>query len=617
MANLTTTEIWEYFKGNRSYKTKKEAVDSYRKLKVHAEGEYPAKIIDERRPNEPNDIKDYRKAIYEPKSQHSITKVLTTLPKIRRSQDWKTKWTETKQPAFIPKELSLQEYVEQNYPIYENFDNWLFDECLGQVMIDANCVICTIPYTMNTDPNSLEQPIMMVANSTDVLEHIEGELTIIKLPSKFTKYERGLETHNDVYVIFEKNMISTYVENTTNISEAGTYRLLFSYPHNLNDTGCFRAKGLYDKTIKGEILWKSPLAPMVPHLNEVAREYSDLQAEKVLHIFSEKWELNTNECKKCNGVGKVNKPGFQAGGPVMMDCPSCEGSGREVSSPFKSKVYNIDLRKLQGSFPLPPAGYIQKDTTITKILDEAIDKHLYQALESINMQFLAETKLAQSGIAKEWDREETSAFAYKVASIMTNIKKLAYYYINEYRYGFLVPDQKAREAMLPIITIPKKFDIITINGLIQQHKTGKEAQLSPVLIMAMEAEIAEKMFSDDPMVAIETKLRYQLDPLVGLSEDEKATRLSNNGITEQDYVISCNIGQFCKRAMQEDPQFPNKTYADQVEKMQEYAQEVIDSNSTRVQLQEALRIQNNGMPPAKKKPDQEEEPEPEPDPDQA
>jgi hypothetical protein len=33
---------------------------------------------------------------------------------------------------------------------------------------------------------------------------------------------------------------------------------------------------------------------------------------------------------------------------------------------------------------------------------------------------------------------------------------------------------------------------------------------------------------------------YKLDPLPGIREDEKMARLSNGGVTEISYIISCN-----------------------------------------------------------------------------
>ena len=61
--------------------------------------------------------------------------------------------------------------------------------------------------------------------------------------------------------------------------------------------------------------------------------------------------------------------------------------------------------------------------------------------------------------------------------------------------------------------------------------------------------------------------------------------LSNGGITEQDYIISCNIQSFVRRAVNEDRQFYTKTYEQKMETMRKYAEEVQTTNEPKQQAQ--------------------------------
>ena len=95
----------------------------------------------------------------------------------------------------------------------------------------------------------------------------------------------------------------------------------------------------------------------------------------------------------------------------------------------------------------------------------------------------------------------------------------------------------------------------------------------------MEMEISLKRFTHDSDVSKYTMLVYKLDPLYGVSEDNKMMRLQNNGITEKDYVVSSNIQKFVRKALIEDEQFAFKGYAEQVAVMNKYADEIIKENS--------------------------------------
>jgi hypothetical protein len=66
-----------------------------------------------------------------------------------------------------------------------------------------------------------------------------------------------------------------------------------------------------------------------------------------------------------------------------------------------------------------------------------------------------------------------------------------------------------------------------------------------------------------------------LDPLPGLSVDEKMSLLSNKGVTQEDFVISAYIVAFVKRAIAEDKDFLSKPLAEKQKVISKYAQEKV------------------------------------------
>jgi hypothetical protein len=61
----------------------------------------------------------------------------------------------------------------------------------------------------------------------------------------------------------------------------------------------------------------------------------------------------------------------------------------------------------------------------------------------------------------------------------------------------------------------------------------------------------------EPEIRDMLQLTLELDPLAGVPEDDKMTRLSNKGITQLTYITSSNIQEFVQLAIEQDPKFPD------------------------------------------------------------
>jgi hypothetical protein len=71
----------------------------------------------------------------------------------------------------------------------------------------------------------------------------------------------------------------------------------------------------------------------------------------------------------------------------------------------------------------------------------------------------------------------------------------------------------------------------------------------------------------------------------GLSEDDMALRKSNDGATQQDYIISCYITDFIQKAYQEYPDFKSKTIDEQNKILAGYADVKIAEINAKKKLQ--------------------------------
>ena len=80
----------------------------------------------------------------------------------------------------------------------------------------------------------------------------------------------------------------------------------------------------------------------------------------------------------------------------------------------------------------------------------------------------------------------------------------------------------------------------------------------------MELEYANKKTNMPQEVKEAMEQAILLDLLPIMSSDDKLVALQNKGITNTDYVISCNINQFVKEALIEIDNFIDLQYAEKM-----------------------------------------------------
>ncbi|HUM47978.1 MAG TPA: hypothetical protein PLD84_13695, partial [Chitinophagales bacterium] len=366
---LTNTQILEYVTGGKTHAGYQDTVKLYTDLKVHIDGEYPKDIIEAARPNEPAHIKEYRQQIFAHTTMPVCSKVITSLSKIRKSHDWNIKFKDESVPKIIATAETPKQYFNYGFPIFGSITTWAFNVFLKQYLTDPNAVIVTMPMKWNLAANEYFKPFPFIFNSPDVIELVDNDYAVVRSTENVgTKY--GIR--NVFYVIttmdFQKWM--------PNDSKEGYY-MAEQLVHNTGSLPAWRVGGLGYKVVDKTFLWKSRIYPMVPFLNEAAREFSDLQAAVVQHLFLERWELEGPKCKICQGTGKVKK-GERSIKCTNEDC----NKGAIMGNPYRPIILRKGLPGEQA--PTVPAGYIDKNPEIIKIQDERVDKHYFKALAAIN-----------------------------------------------------------------------------------------------------------------------------------------------------------------------------------------------------------------------------------------
>ncbi len=573
--NLTPETLAQYFAGKRRSPVYDTAVQMYRALRLHADGESPDSLISDRRPNESDEVQAYRMKIWEPITRQTFNRVLQSLGKIRRSTDWSVKYnSDVAFPRIVAGER-LEDYCERDFPCYTSVTHWAFSVMLRAMLTDANCAVLVVPLDGAATETDYVRPFPIIFHADQVIDHVEHQYAILRAADREeTTTGTGRSTQTDRYYVVTPEHIISYIQQ----ADAWIPQSEQIIAHGLGYLPIIRPRGQYLKTVGGHSLYESRIHAMLPSLNEAVREYSDLQAAVVSHLFPERWEMATQECGECRGVGYIPNPTFNGkdNKTKQLVCPICQGLGaKAASSPYKKTIIRPAKVNLgEQPVPIPPFDYVKKDIETIRVMDDRWERHLYRALSAVNMQFLAQTPLSISGDAKQVDRDELNNFVYSVAEDLIHTMDRLYAITADYRYRTLYPDPRDRRAMLPYIAVPQQYDLLGADyyaaQLTQLHASGATG---PVL-RSVELEYMSRQFYDRPEVVAPVRLELLLDPLSGISDADRALRLTNGGISRTDYILSCNISSLIRRALSTDPTFADRSYQEQMAILRSFVESI-------------------------------------------
>lgn len=591
MPQLITKEVLKKYIEDSSlrHKAYTQTVNIMKRLKVHADGEMPEELIKKRRPSEQPEVFKYRQDLYEAITEEVVSRIINCLSKIKRSRDWNLNFDNENIPAIVKsrEDAIPEKYAKENFPYFGSIDNWLFDVCMRQYLIDPNALCCVIPLSINVKENDMLQPFPFIFNSNQVLDYVQDDYAIVQSTDCASYTDEKGNTYHDgkVWYTFDTQTIQRWSQKDL----SGRISQDWKYFHKIGKLPCFKLGGMVHKALDTSYIYKSRINSIVPRLNDAAREYNDLQSEVVLHIHSEKVIFQSNECPQCDATGKMLIDGNEA------TCTKCNGDRYLGPKPYGVWVVtppaNPGAQQQQGL----PVQYVQKQVEIVKIQDERVEKHLYKALAAINMQFLAEQGSANaSGERRKVDQDELNTFVHSISEDLVAIDDKFFSIAWEMRYRVMVESADERKKLRPKINVPEKFDLLSSSYLIAEYKEAKDAGVSPLFLKSLQLELAGKTFSSNPAMKVELETVLELDPLFGLSHDDKLSMLQNKGIEQRDYTLSCNMAPFVKRAQREDKDFLTKSVDEKLKKLYSYADEKVTAMSAAGKIKSMIPVDGGG-----------------------
>ncbi len=567
-------------KDGKKHKYYDESVAMYNVLLVHSDGVYPKDLLDIARPNEEGAYKEYRKNVYEPITKTYWGKILNTLSKIRRAEDFCIE---------IPDETNLQnqykDYVTKNYPSFDSIENWFFSFGIKIKCNDPNGVLAIIPLDKK-DPNDdteVYRPFVFAFNSPQVLMFMDDFCILEDKEKSYYKKEGVIKDGKIIHAI-DITVYHKYEQTGEDDKGNPIFTLTREIVHEFGYMPAFKVGGKRNEGELQETLYDSFLSDCIPFWNEAIRRYSDHQVNMVLHLHPDAWEIADSECPTCKGKGKITEDYGKT--TRQITCGKCNGGGNiSIKTPFNRKIIrpavNTGLNQ-SSQIPTPPMGYANRDIASISFLKQEYKDDIRDGLAAINLENLMNEPMVNSGISKVMDKQEQEAFLHDFfRDCVHNTLNPIYYFCAKWMFGKIISDQEIMK-LLPVINLPQNFNIVNADFLAQSVGLAIEKKFSPLLIAKLELEYAKKEMGEESEGVIFFENMIQLNPLPNKTEDEKLAAYTAKVITQEAYIISDNLYSFLVRASNEDETFFEKTYAEKNDILKKYAQEIILSNKVTI-----------------------------------
>lgn len=565
-----------------------EAVKLAKEMSVHVYGTKPEELLARVRPGEDEEIKQYRLDNYEPTTKAPAGKAIKITSKI-----FNPNLSSIVFPQDNDNSKLLRDYTMYYYPNYNSLTVYNKDVTLKKMIADANALMAVRPWRIPKNDAERVKPIVVIYGSEAVWNWDFDHYLI--------HYGTNKVDGDQIYT-FEYYDAQKYLkfEAWTEGDDGLSTNILEEYPTNFLDKDgqpeipCWRLRGNALVMDNGEVMYESFFADAKPHWNLAIIHENDVIGAFIKHMNPQRYVVG-DECEyqetvggvltRCNG-GYLRIPGKE-GKFDLRECPRCQGKGRVASSPFEDHVISkAKLDETQGGSPDRFVGYVQVPVDATKLLEDRAERMIKKGSSAINMDIEDEVGENQSGVAKVIDRSAQSDTLYDIGSVMFDVHlQNQFYFINKYMNA--VVDRAAGRDVdknLPQINKPTRFNIESIAELVNNFKVGRESGLDRNFLKAKMQELLTRDLDTNPDLKSYYSVVIGLDPLFGMTTDDIDATLAKGTVRRTDAVIHYNIGPFVDRAIAENRAFLEMKKQDQLAILQGYAEELIQSEQPKLEL---------------------------------
>ena len=492
------------------YKKKKhDIIKKYRALFdaaiVHTRGVKPEKLLETRRPSEPDDVKEYRLSVFEPITKSDFARAIT-----------EAKRGIFNDAASFSASESLSAVVEEIDVLGKGFLSWVRDSVVQRMFEDANG--CIVWWPLNPGASEALKVAPLLLYSFD-LEHKTQD----SIKWKVGTTEDGQPVFLEVTKLGYFEIIGVGKDEKVNVI----------YEHGLDYLpAVWELGGLKSSDLEGLDYLESFFCSAFAWGNKALRQDSDLEGAKTITAYP----IREIQEEPCINSDCQNGHVYNHETNSKDICGHCGGKGVYIPSGPMAYIVKRKASKAIGENDdnRPALSYITPPVDGLAFLQEDFGT-VYDRMQQALNQFKPD--LAQSGVAKKLDLESKDASIDEVAeNVWINIIGKSLEIIRDLVF-WRNPESENYELHLPDTFRIKSEEEITEN--ISAAKLIGD-RLS---VVKSAKDLTKRRYGNSPAVLKIADVLEVYDPFFGMTANEKMDFATAGmgavfGYTDADFIRS-------------------------------------------------------------------------------
>jgi hypothetical protein len=478
-------------------------------IKPHYDGTLPD-ALNKAFPNEGEGILEYRKEIYKPKTKALFGQAVLDLSRAFSGSKYAVHFQNPKFEEFFK---NFKKDGQGLIPYITRVVYW-------RRVLDPNAYLLVFQTAVQSEFEKPQPQIKVIASSRIVYE---SDTVLIFAPTK-TEKTAGIDY----------NIVTTDFYGTVS-REEDRYITTVVYQHKIGYLPCTKLGGkpivLTDDDDETTV-YESDFTAALPYLDGAVQYDNQFDAVTLTTAFPTTI-VQGIVCDTCNGMQHLPCAVEEHESGTKI-CNGCNGAGHIQRSPLKAVMVTaregMTADERIANAQVKPIEFVEPSVASAMLLKETAAEALEQARQILNVH--QGMKQAQSGVAKEIDRE----------SVYNQMATISDYMFNVLVYNTLVVMQdiliiNPSERGKITVNAPKSFGLQTQQMSILELKDSLTG-LPPDLRHKAYFDYIQKYYYGDPTATKIAEFCTQYAPLYLYNDEEKGNGMAMGIYTQNDIVKS-------------------------------------------------------------------------------
>lgn len=483
----------------------------YESIKPHFYGQVPL-ALDTAFPNEDDQILQYRKRTYQPKTESPLVKAITELNRLLSSAKHSIRFDN----------LEMQQYIEEKTFGDVDLTKYFFNLFVPYRVLDPNAVLLVSPVGdgIIDETQRVDIELKPIQSDRIVFNDPDYKLLIYKGINKKKYSSFALEQPLWYHIVTDE-----FYAEVKSIDGQSEFTVL--YNHNMGIVPWItmggRAVPMYDNYGNAFVIYKSDFSPAIPYLNDAAIYDNQHKSVMLSTCFPIKF-VEGVDCNTCHGTGRLIDP---VNHDNSITCNSCHGHGKTLSiSPLAAYNINPTTNKFgNDKEQVDPIRYFSPDVSTIQETRTVASDALMKAEQVLNIN--RSLNAAQSGVAKEMDREPEYIEVGKISDDVYGKLHDILYIIQ----GLVFLDLESNIIVNP----PISFDLKTETDLMQEFAESQKGQPAAIRYEAYRSYM-DRRFASDPIARRIADICAMYTSIYLYTVEERNIMIASNQITQEDAI---------------------------------------------------------------------------------